>query len=71
MLAQEEGLEIGDNQPYQIDHDDYTVPVHADARGLPGLLIEVRHDLISTAHGVAEWAVRLERCLRLSMETGS
>lgn len=70
-LAQDEGLEIGDNQPYQIDHDDYTVPVHADARGLPGVLIEVRHDLITTAKGVAEWAVRLERCLRLSMEAGS
>jgi predicted N-formylglutamate amidohydrolase len=70
VLAQEDGLEIGDNEPYRIDHDDYTVPVHGDARGLPGLLIEVRHDLISTAQGVAEWAVRLERCLRLSMEAG-
>jgi predicted N-formylglutamate amidohydrolase len=69
-LAQEEGLEIGDNEPYRVDHDDYTVPVHGDARGLPGFLIEVRHDLISTAQGVAAWAVRLERCLRLSMEAG-
>jgi predicted N-formylglutamate amidohydrolase len=69
-LAQEGGFVIGDNQPYQIDNDDYTVPMHADARGLPGLLIEVRHDLIATAQGVAEWALRLERCLRLSMETG-
>ncbi len=69
-LAQEEGLVIGDNEPYRIDHDDYTVPVHGDARGLPGLLIEVRHDLISDAQGVTEWAVRLERCLRLSMEAG-
>ena len=68
-LAQEEGLEIGDNEPYRIDQDDYTVPVHGDARGLPGLLIEVRHDLISTAQGIAEWAARLERCLRLAMET--
>ncbi len=70
-LAQEDGLKIGDNEPYRIDQDDYTVPVHADARGLPGLLIEVRHDLICTAQGVAEWAVRLERCLRLAMETGA
>lgn len=69
-LAQEDGLVIGDNQPYRIDHDDYTVPVHGDARGLPGLLIEVRHDLISSAQGIAEWAARLDRCLRLSMETG-
>ena len=67
-LAQDSGLVIGDNEPYRIDHDDYTVPVHGDARGLPALLIEVRHDLISTAQGVAEWAERLERCLRLSMD---
>ena len=69
-LAHEDGLTIGDNQPYRIDQDDYTVPVHADARGLPGLLIEVRHDLIDTAEGVAEWAARLERCLRQSMYPG-
>jgi len=68
-MAQEDGLVIGDNEPYRIDHDDYTVPVHGDARGLPALLIEVRHDLISSAQGVAEWAERLERCLRLA--TGS
>lgn len=66
-LAQEDGLVIGDNEPYRIDHDDHTVPVHGDARGLPALLIEVRHDLISTAQGVSEWAARLERCLRLAM----
>lgn len=69
-LAQEDGLTIGDNQPYRIDQDDYTVPVHGDARGLPGLLIEVRHDLIDTAEGVAAWAARLERCLRQSMDPG-
>lgn len=69
-LEQEDGLVIGDNEPYRIDHDDYTVPVHGDARGLPSFLIEVRHDLISTAQGVAEWAERLERCLRLAMDAG-
>lgn len=67
-LAQEASLVVGDNEPYRIDHDDYTVPVHGDARGLPALLIEVRHDLIASAQGVAEWAERLERCLRLAMD---
>jgi predicted N-formylglutamate amidohydrolase len=67
-LAQEDTLVIGDNEPYRIDSDDYTVPVHGDARGFPAVLIEVRHDLISTAQGVAEWAPRLERCLRLAMK---
>lgn len=69
-LAQEGALVIGDNEPYRIDEDDYTVPVHGDARGLPALLIEVRHDLIASAQGVAEWAERLERCLRLAMGSG-
>lgn len=67
-LAQDRALVIGDNEPYRIDHDDYTVPVHGDARGLPALLIEVRHDLIASAQGVAEWAERLEHCLRLAMD---
>lgn len=67
-LSQEAGLVIGDNEPYRIDHDDYTVPVHGDGRGLPALLIEVRHDLIASSQGVAEWAERLERCLRLAVD---
>lgn len=67
-LRQEADLLIGENEPYRIDHDDYTVPVHGDARGLPALLIEVRQDLIGSAQGVAEWAERLERCLRLAMD---
>lgn len=67
-LAQEKTLVIGDNEPYRIDHDDYTVPIHGDARGLPALLVEVRHDLISSADGVAEWTARLEHCLRTAMD---
>ena len=42
--------------------------LYAEATGFAGRLIEVRHDLISTAQGVAEWAERLEPCLRLSMD---
>ena len=62
-LQSEAALTIGDNEPYNIHPDeDYTVPVHADARGLPGALIEVRHDLIDTLAGVGEWAARLTRC---------
>ena len=58
-------LTIGDNEPYDIHPDeDYTVPVHADDRGLPGVLIEVRHDLIDTLSGVGEWSERLTRCLK-------
>lgn len=59
----EPGLTLGDNQPYRIDADDYTVPVHGDARGFPSVLIEVRHDLIATHAGVRDWGDRLTRCL--------
>ena len=55
-LEKETGLTIGDNEPYNIHPDeDYTVPVHADTRQLPGLLIEVRHDLIETRETVEQW----------------
>ncbi len=68
-LSQENELTIGDNEPYNIHPDeDYTVPVHADARKLPGVLIEVRHDLIDTDVGVAAWGERLTRCLNTSLE---
>ncbi len=63
-LEADAALAIGDNEPYTIHPDeDYTVPVHADDRGLPGALIEVRHDLIDTLAGVHAWGERLTRCL--------
>ncbi len=71
-LATDPALTIGDNEPYNIHPDeDYTVPVHADARGLPGALLEVRHDLIDTLDGVAEWGERLTGCLQNALETGA
>ena len=48
--------EAGDNQPYAMDGIDYTIPFHADARGLDYLELEVRQDLIATAEGQAEMA---------------
>jgi predicted N-formylglutamate amidohydrolase len=42
---------VGDNQPYAMDGTDNTIPLHADARGLDYLEIEVRQDLIAEAGG--------------------
>ncbi|ENN86526.1 hypothetical protein RHSP_08926 [Rhizobium freirei PRF 81] len=68
-LQSEATLTIGDNQPYNIHpEEDYTVPVHADDRGLPGALIEVRHDLIDTLLGVSEWGERLTRCFKATLK---
>ncbi|PYD53480.1 N-formylglutamate amidohydrolase [Komagataeibacter rhaeticus] len=64
LLAAEDGLVVGSNEPYALtDSSDYTVPVHAEGRGLPYLEIEIRQDLIATPQGRAEWAARLARIL--------
>jgi predicted N-formylglutamate amidohydrolase len=56
---------VGDNEPYPIDDDvDYTIPVHGEGRGLPGVMIEIRQDRIQTAAGAA-WAARLAEAYRL------
>ncbi len=53
-------LVVGDNQPYQVALDeDYTIPVHAEARGMPYTLLEIRQDLVASDAGAEEWASRL------------
>lgn len=64
-LRRETGLIIADNQPYFVsDTTDYTIPRHAEARGLPHVEIEIRQDLVTGAAGQAEWARRLATALR-------
>ena len=59
-LAADPGLNVADNQPYQIAADeDYTVPVHGDRLGFPAALLEIRQDLLANANGIEEWAQRL------------
>jgi predicted N-formylglutamate amidohydrolase len=63
-LLRREGLVVGDNEPYQLsDASDYTVPVHAERRGLPYVEIEIRQDLIAEPAGQRDWAARLARIL--------
>ncbi len=63
-LRADAALTVGDNEPYRIDlNEDYTVPVHGDARGLPAALIEIRQDLLGTAPDIEEWARRLAAIL--------
>jgi predicted N-formylglutamate amidohydrolase len=63
-LAAEDGLVIGDNEPYRIETDmDYTVPVHGDQRGTDAVLLEVRQDLLEVPEARAEWAARLAAAL--------
>jgi predicted N-formylglutamate amidohydrolase len=64
LLLAEGDLVVGDNEPYFVnDLTDYSIPVHAERRGLPYLELEIRQDLIATETGQAEWAARLIRLL--------
>ena len=67
-LRREGDLVVGDNQPYSVsDATDYAIPVHAEARGLPHVELEIRQDLIADAAGQQAWADRLAR-LFLSLQ---
>jgi predicted N-formylglutamate amidohydrolase len=61
-LRAEGDLVVGDNEPYAVcDDTDYTIPVHAEARGLINTGIEIRQDLIADPAGEKLWADRLAR----------
>ena len=60
LLSAEDGLVIGDNEPYAVsDLTDYTVPVHGERRGLPHVEVEIRQDQITDPAGQTAWAERL------------
>ena len=63
VLQGDRALTIGDNEPYQMDSTDYTVPRHAFARDLRYAEIEVRQDLLADPQGIARQADRLSRAL--------
>lgn len=60
LRALRPGLPAAFNQPYVLtDTGDYTIPFHAERRGLKHGLIEVRNDLIAAPEGQADWAAFL------------
>ena len=64
LLQAEDGLVVGDNEPYRVtDLTDYTVPVHGERRGLLHVEIEIRQDQITEPAGQVAWAKRLARLL--------
>ncbi|MEA3134971.1 MAG: hypothetical protein QOG17_2817, partial [Gammaproteobacteria bacterium] len=64
-LRRETDLQIGDNEPYFVsDETDYTIPRHAEARGLPHVEIEIRQDLIGEEAGQHAWARLITRSLQ-------
>jgi predicted N-formylglutamate amidohydrolase len=59
-----DGLVIGDNEPYDGALVGDTLDEEVTRRGLAGLLIETRQDLIDTQEKAEAWADRLARLLR-------
>ncbi|MCX2725335.1 N-formylglutamate amidohydrolase [Roseibium salinum] len=63
-LRTQEGLIVGDNEPYDGALKNDTMYQHATQRGLAQALLELRQDLIADEAGAMEWAGRLEPVLR-------
>ena len=70
VSRQQPALELALNQPYQIDDEtDWFVPRHAETRGLPHCLIEIRNDQIDHPQGAKLWAGYLATAIAEFMET--
>jgi predicted N-formylglutamate amidohydrolase len=64
LLRREDDITVGENAPYALTaNSDYSVPFHAERRGLEHVEIEIRQDLIATPEGQAAWASRFARLL--------
>ena len=64
LLSAEDGLILGDNEPYAVsDLTDYTIPIHGERRGLAHVEIEIRQDQVDERSGQRDWAERLARLL--------
>jgi len=64
LLNEEKDLFVGDNAPYAVgDASDYTIPIHAERRGLHHVLVEIRQDLIADESGQRAWVLRFARLL--------
>jgi predicted N-formylglutamate amidohydrolase len=59
-----DGLNVGDNEPYDGALKGDTLDEEVTRRGLAGLLIETRQDLVETEAAAMAWAERLGRVLR-------
>jgi predicted N-formylglutamate amidohydrolase len=64
LLAAEPDMNVGWNEPYSaLNGVTFTLEHHGDGRGLPAVMIEVRHDEILDQPGVTRWALTIARAL--------
>lgn len=67
-LAADKTLVVGENQPYSPrDRVYHTLDRHAQRRGLPSAMIEIRNDLIATDQAQRAWGERLAKAIRSAM----
>ena len=66
-FAAQEGLVVGDNEPYSGSLPGDTMNVHGTDRGIAHALIEIRQDLIAAKSGVDEWCERVARVVEAIM----
>lgn len=63
-LRAEPDLVIGDNEPYSAhDRFGFTIETHAEPRGLPNALLEIRQDHLAAEGGPRRWAELTARML--------
>lgn len=55
-FANDQDIIVGNNEPYSGELQGDTLYFHGTQRGLPHILIEIRHDLIDTPDGQRKWA---------------
>ena len=68
-LFGQQGLTVGDNEPYSGKQLNATMDRHAEANGIPYCTVEIRQDQIATEAGQARWAVMLADVLgRVALE---
>ncbi|QVM85807.1 N-formylglutamate amidohydrolase [Novosphingobium decolorationis] len=68
-LFEEEGLVVGDQEPYSGKIYNAAIERHVESEGRPYLYLEIRQDLISDEQGQAQWAERLIRvCNQVALE---
>jgi len=59
ILSARWGRDVGENEPYALCATDFTVPHHAQARGLDYLELEIRQDMIGDRRGQLDVAQHL------------
>lgn len=63
LLAEDDALVVGENEPYSGHLEGDTIDQHAIRKGRHNTLVEIRSDLIATDQGQADWAERLAETL--------